>query len=293
MAHRILVLETSHPVVAALRRFLRAAGFEVQAASPASVLGGVDPAAFVAVALRASAPEGKDALAALRRADPALPVVLLLDDEDEPSGRLDADGALSAPLTRTAVVSLFQALARLRAEGARARKLDRELAANPASLQDYEFFKKLLLVEVKRSRRYHYPVSLALLAVDGWKERAATLDEKTRSAMLGEMLALVVGGVRDIDLPLLYDGERLLVFMPHTDALGARTVAQRLVRRARSHPAGITASVGVSTFDGEGTMSFSTLVRGAADALVEAQGRGGDQAEQGTGRARPERASPA
>jgi two-component system cell cycle response regulator len=97
--------------------------------------------------------------------------------------------------------------------------------------------------------------------------------------------------VRDIDLPLLYDGERLLVFMPHTDALGARTVAQRLVRRARSHPAGITASVGVSSFDGEGTMSFSTLVRGAADALAKAQGRGGDQAEQGTGKSRRERVS--
>jgi len=68
-------------------------------------------------------------------------------------------------------------------------------------------------------------------------------------------------------------------------------VAQRLVRRARSHPAGITASVGVSSFDGEGTMSFSTLVRGAADALLLAQGRGGDQAEQGTGKPRRERAS--
>jgi PleD family two-component response regulator len=133
-------------------------------------------------------------------------------------------------------------------------------------------------------------VSLLLLAVDGWKERAARLDEHGRSALLGEVLALVAGGVRDIDLPLLYDEERLLVFMPHTAALGARTVAQRLVRRARTHPAQLTASVGVSTFDGEGTMSFSTLVRSAGDALLEAQGRGGDQAEQGTGRPRRERA---
>jgi len=194
-----------------------------------------------------------------------------------------------APLTRTAVVGLFGALARLRAEAARTRKAERELAAGPAALQDYEFLKKLLLVEVKRSRRYHYPVSLLLLAVDGWKARAAQLDDRKRSALLGEMLALVAGGVRDIDLPLLYDEERLLVFMPHTGALGARTVAQRLVRRARSHPAKVTASVGVATFDGEGTMSLATLVRGAATALAEAQERGGDQAEQGTGRSRRER----
>jgi two-component system cell cycle response regulator len=291
MAQRILVLETSPPVVAALRRLLHGAGFEVQVVSPSAALDGIDPAAFAVAALRASAPDGPRALEELRRADPKLPVVLLLDDEDEPAGRLPADGALVSPLTRTAVGSLFRALARLRAEVDRTRTLDRDLAARPPNLQEYEFFKKLLLVEVKRSRRYHYPVSLALLAVDGWKARAAKLDERARSALLGETLALVVGGVRDIDLPLLYDGERLLVFMPHTDALGARTVAQRLVRRARSHPAGITASVGVSSFDGEGTMSFSTLVRGAADALLQAQGRGGDQAEQGSEQPRRERAS--
>jgi two-component system, cell cycle response regulator len=290
MAQRILVIETSHPVVAALRRFLRGGGFEIQVASPGAPLGSVDLSGFAVAAVRASAPDAPRVLEALRAADPALPVVLLLDEEEEPAGRLPADGALVAPLTRTAVVSLLGALARARAEAGRARELERELASRPVALQDYEFFKKLLLVEVKRSRRYHYPVSLALLAVDGWKERATSLDEQQRSSLLGEVLALVAGGVRDIDLPLLYDGERLLVFMPHTDALGARTVAQRLVRRARTHPAGITASVGVSTFDGEGTMSFSTLVRGAAEALLEAQGRGGDQAEQGTGKPRQERA---
>jgi len=291
MAQRILVLETSHPVVAALGRLLQGAGFEVQVAAPAAALDGIDPSGFAVAALRASSPDAPRALEAIRSADPKLPVVLLLDDEDEPAGRLPADGALVSPLTRTAVVSLFRALARLRVEVDRTRPLDRDHSARPANLREYEFFKKLLLVEVKRSRRYHYPVSLALLAVDGWKERAAKLGERERSTLLGEMLALVVGGVRDIDLPLLYDGERLLVFMPHTDALGARTVAQRLVRRARSHPAGITASVGVSSFDGEGTMSFSTLVRGAADALAQAQGRGGDQAEQGTGNPRRERVS--
>jgi diguanylate cyclase (GGDEF)-like protein len=290
MAQRILVLETSHPVVAALRRFLRGTDLEIQVASPVEPLAGLDLAAFAVAAVRASAHEGPRTVEALRAADPSLPVVLLLDEEDEPGGRLPADGALVAPLTRTAVVSLLGALARARAEAGRARMLERELAARPVALQDYEFFKKLLLVEVKRSRRYHYPVSLALLAVDGWKERAASLDEHQRSTLLGEVLALVAGGVRDIDLPLLYDGERLLVFMPHTDALGARTVAQRLVRRARTHPARITASVGVATFDGEGTMSFSTLVRGAAEALLEAQGRGGDQAEQGAGKPRQERA---
>jgi len=278
MAHRILLLDGSPPLVAALRRFLKGTDLEVQVASPAGGLEGIDLAKISVAAVRPASPEGRRAFEALRTADPSLPVVLLVDEEDEPVSRLSADGTLVSPLTRTAVVSLFRALARLRAEAESGRTLARQIAAHPATLPDYEFFKKLLLVEVKRSRRYHYPVSLALLAVDGWADRAARLDEALRSAMLGEVLALVASGVRDIDLPLLYDAERILVFMPHTDALGARTAADRLVKRARSHPGDLTASVGVASFDGEGTMSFAALVRGAADALLEAQGKGGDQA---------------
>jgi PleD family two-component response regulator len=79
--------------------------------------------------------------------------------------------------------------------------------------------------------------------------------------------------------------------MPHTDALGARTAAERLVKRARAHPGGLTASVGVASFDGEGTMSFSALVRGAADALVDAQQKGGDRAEHAPARQHRERES--
>jgi two-component system cell cycle response regulator len=279
MAHRILLLDTSPPLVAALRRFVKGTDLELQVSASSGGLDGVDLGQVSVVAIRPAAPEGRRAFEALRTADPSLPVVLLVDEEDEPGSRLPADGTLVAPLTRTAVVSLFRSLARLRAEAELGRTMARQAAAHPAGLPDYEFFKKLLLVEVKRSRRYHYPVSLALLAIDGWAERAARLEGPLRSSLMGEVLALVASGVRDIDLPLLYDAERILVFMPHTDALGARTAADRLVKRARAHPGGLTASVGVGSFDGEGTMSFSALVRGAADALLEAQARGGDRAE--------------
>ena len=289
MAQRILLVDSSPPVVAAMRRFLHGVGLELQAVSPAAGLEGVDPASFAVAAVRPGAPGGREALAALRAADPTLPVVLLLDDEEDPAGRAPADGALVAPLTRSAVAGLFGALARLRTAEARVAYLERVQAARPVTLPDYEFLKKLLLVEVKRSRRYHYPASLALIAVDGWRERAARLDESLRSALLGELLALVASGVRDIDLPLLYDGERLLVFMPHTDALGARTVADRLVGRAHEHPGSLTVSVGVASYDGEGTMSFSSLVRGAGEALQAAQAKGGDRAEHGVARGRRDR----
>jgi PleD family two-component response regulator len=289
MAYRALLLDGSPPLVAALRRYLKGADFEVQV-SPPEALAGTNLSQVSIAAVRPGSKEGRAAFEALRAADPALPIVLLVDDEDEPGTRLPADGVLVAPLTRTAVVSLFRALARLRAETDLGRTLARQMTGGSTELPDYEFFKKLLLVEVKRSRRYHYPVSLALLAVDGWAERARNLSEALRSAFLGEVLALVASGVRDIDLPLLYDVERILVLLPHTDAFGARTVAERLVKRARNHPGGLTVSVGVATYGGEGNMSFASLVRGASGALSAAQKAGGDRAEQAPERRKREMA---
>ncbi len=287
MAHRILLLDASPPLVAALRRYLKGADFEVQVAAPES-LDGIEFASVAVAALRPGTKAGRAAFDLLRTADHTLPIVLLVDEEDEPGARLPADGTLVAPLTRTAVVSLFRALARLRAETELGRTLARQMAENPSGLPDHEFFKKLLLVEVKRSRRYHYPVSLAMLSVDGWAERVGKLAEALRSALLGELLALVASGVRDIDLPLLYDHEHILVFMPHTDALGARTAAERLVKRARTHPGGLTVSVGVASYGGEGNMSLATLVRGAVGAHAEARKGGGDRAEQAVGRRKRE-----
>lgn len=281
MTHRILLVETSHPVVAAVRRFLHGTGLELQVAPDASGLEEGDVAGCAVALLRAGADGGREALARLRARAPSLPVVLLVDEEEDPAARDAPDGVLAAPLSRSALLSLLRVHLRLRAETERAARLERELGERPASMPDYEFLKRLLLVEVKRSRRYHYPASLALVAIDGWKERAAGMDATARSALLGEVLALVARGVRDIDLPLVFDEERLLVFMPHTDALGARTVAARLVRRARAHPGGLTVSAGVATYGGEGTLSLAGLVRAASDALHQAQAAGGDRPAQG------------
>jgi diguanylate cyclase (GGDEF)-like protein len=294
MAQRILVIEESGPVVGALRRHLEGAGFRVDVDTPSGALEGLEPGAFGAAIVRPEVAGGAPFLEKLKRSDPTLPVVLLFHDEEEAAAEeLSADGLLVAPLSRPAVVSLCRAMARVHAQALRIAELEKQQQMRPSAvgIYDYEFFKKLLLMEIKRSRRYRYPVSLALVAVDRWKEFSARMAGRARAALLGELLALVAGAVRDIDLPLLYNEERLLVFMPHTPARGALEVANRVVQRTRGHPANLTASVGVATFDGEGTMSFSSLVRAASDALVRAQGAGGDQAAHAGGRARRDRVS--
>ena len=80
---------------------------------------------------------------------------------------------------------------------------------------DLEFLKKLLFVEVRRSKRYGYPLSLALVAVDRWEPLAAPLSARARTALLAEVLGVVTASLRDVDLALPFSGERFVVVMPH------------------------------------------------------------------------------
>ncbi len=295
MAQRILVVEESRTVAAALRRPLVGAGFKVDEAAPEEALSLLEVGVHALAIVRPDASGGIPVVDLLKKADPTLPVVLVFPDEDEAeagAGALVADGLLVGPLVAPVVVSCCRAMSRLRAQAKRIVELER---AKPSvkGLQDYEFFKKLLLMEVKRSRRYRYPVSLALVAVDRWKEAAAKLDRRSRAALLSDLLGVVAGAVRDIDLPILYSEDRFLVFMPHTRGDGAQQVSSRIVSRvrARKGPVPVTVSAGVSTFEGEGTVSFSALTKAAAEALSRAQAAGGDQAARASGARKRERIS--
>ena len=134
---------------------------------------------------------------------------------------------------------------------------------------------------MKRSRRYGYPVSLALLAVDRWPEILAAQGARNATALLADLLALLTASLRDIDLAVPFGEDRFVVLMPHTPADGALRVARRLVAKVRDRGAlaQVTASSGVAGHTGEGTVSFGNLVKRAAGALNRARADGGDRAE--------------
>ncbi len=280
MAPRVLLVEESPPVIEAVRGPLEGAGFRVDVASAAPGLE-PQPGTLDVAVIRAEA-AGAGLLASFRAADPTLPVVLLLADEHEAAAGAGAaaDGVLVAPLTAAGVVSCCRAMARLAALERRVRELEAAAPAPAAGLTDYQFFKRLLLMEVKRSRRHRYPIALAFAAVDRWREVAADLDAKARQGVLHDVLGVLTGAVRDIDLALLYSEDRFLVFMPHTRSDGAFQVATRLVTRVRerAREPRVTLSAGIATFEGEGAVSFAALARSAAEALAAAQAEGGDRA---------------
>jgi diguanylate cyclase (GGDEF)-like protein len=172
-------------------------------------------------------------------------------------------------------------------------------AVGASSSPDFEFLKRLMLMEVKRSRRYRYPIALLLVDLDGFAERSFVLAPAARTAVLAEALGALVAGVRDIDVAVPLADSRFVVFLPHTPRSGALVVAERLRERVKGLHGlqGATASVGVAVSEppsGKGAssgspaqVSFGSLLKEAGEALRRAQAAGGDRVEPAGGKPQP------
>ncbi len=283
MSGRVLVAIESKPVVAALRRDLEQTGFAVDVTPPAAAAGKVDPALHEVALVRAAA-GAELVVASLHQADPQLAVVAIFFDEEEASGypgALGADGLLVGPLTALQVASTCALAARLTLARRQLAEQTRVAAPQAASgVHDLAFLKRLLFVEVKRSRRFGYPISLALISVDRWDELSEQLGPRARTTLLGELTGVVATVVRDIDISVPFSDDRLVVLMPHTATSGGLQVARRICARVRERSSTIplTVSAGLASHDGHGTVSFGSLVKRASEALTRAHEAGGDRA---------------
>lgn len=144
-------------------------------------------------------------------------------------------------------------------------------------------FKEVLFVEVKRARRYGFPLALALLAFD---PLSGAHRAKVQSQLMGGLALAIRRSLRDTDYPVQYSSDRVLLLMPHTDLAGSLIVARRICERVSRaslqadeevlHP---TISVGVAAGEPGREYGFSDLVRQAHDGLTQAMARGGNRVE--------------
>ncbi len=279
MTRRILLADDASPVADALRRDLEDRGFAVDLVAPADAAARAAPGRYGVALVGGTARGG--VVAALKGTDPHLPVVAVFLDRKEAAASPDArhaDGVLVAPLTASGVAAVCDLSARLRDLSARVSDLEGRAARR--SGPDLELLKRLLLAEVKRSRRYGHPLSLALVALDQAEGRAGAASPRARAAALAGVLRVVTASLRDLDLAVPFSRERIVVVMPHTREDGALRVARRLCARVRGDDASrVTVSVGVAAHPGDGTVSFAGLVKRAGDALERARAAGGDRAE--------------
>jgi diguanylate cyclase (GGDEF)-like protein len=299
----ILVAEPAAAVAGALRKFLENAGHEVTVAG--EVREALERVRELAPALvLASVTDSFDGEALCRQVKeeaPTIPVLLLyLPEEEQPEARSAGAGAeacLVGPLKRATVVScvsLMMQLAQAR-ETVSVVRTEMQLMQHQgprrepsSSGADLEFLKRLLFMEVKRSRRYRYPISYLLLEPDRYAERIAALPAAQRTSALAEVLRRLSEALRDIDVAVPFAEGRFIVFLPYTPHEGAMVVAERLrqrVKEVESVP-GLTASMGLAVFEpsaqkGQAQVSFGSLMKEAGDALRRAQAAGGDRVEGG------------
>jgi two-component system, NtrC family, response regulator AtoC len=108
-----------------------------------------------------------------------------------------------------------------------------------------------LEAEVDRASRYHRPLALAMVRVEGAPELA--------DAFVDGVLA----GLRRIDLIAEYGPNEFVLVLPETDAGGARTV----VERGGVATPGVKVSAGFATFPESGSHA-AALIGGARDDLA-------------------------
>ena len=148
-----------------------------------------------------------------------------------------------------------------------------------------EYFERVLVMELKRARRYGYSLAACLVGLDAWQADEVPpppVAVKLRTQVASAIAAIV----RDIDMPVDLAEDRMLVFLPYADLDGAVRVGKRIaasVARLREATDGDgqswrgTVSIGIAALKPGKPVSFARLMREATSALKAAQLRGGDQ----------------
>jgi diguanylate cyclase (GGDEF)-like protein len=300
----MLVAEPAAPISGALRRFLESAGHEVMLASDVpDAMGRVrEMAPAVVMASVSDGFDGEGLCRQVKAEAPGIPVLLLyLPEEEYPEARAASAGAeacLVGPLKRATVVSCVsllmqvaqarEAVTQIRSEMQMMQSGGRREQTGSGPSPDLEFLKRLLFMEVKRSRRYRYPISFLILEPDKYADRLGALPPMQRTSVLADVLGKLAEALRDIDLAVPFAEGRFIVFLPHTPYEGAMVVAERLLQRVKEVQSfsGLTASIGLAVFEpaamkGQAQVSFGTLMKEAGESLRKAQMAGGDRVEGG------------
>lgn len=132
-----------------------------------------------------------------------------------------------------------------------------------------------LVVEAAQKQK---PLSLLVSDIDYFKSINDTYGHNAGDAVLQEFANRLKSNARSMDLVCRFGGEEFVIVMPDTDLALAYTIAERLRKAVADTPflvegsreVEITASMGISTFEGEGDTPLELLER-ADKALYQAK----------------------
>jgi two-component system cell cycle response regulator len=149
-------------------------------------------------------------------------------------------------------------------------------------LANRRVFRETMDSEIRRSRRYRWPVTVLMLDLDHFKAVNDSFGH-----MLGDIVLARVGGivrqaVRDADAACRVGGEEFAVVLPETAREGGYAVAERIRRRVEhafrgatveGHDIPMTVSAGLAIFP-EDALHVDELIARADEALYGAKHAG-------------------
>jgi len=129
--------------------------------------------------------------------------------------------------------------------------------------------------EIKGARRYGYPISLAIMDIDDFKEFNDTYGHLEGDRILAELGRLLKEEIRASDYAARLGGEEFVIVLPHTKKEAAAIMAERLKRKIKEK-LGISVSIGIGEFPTDAN-TLRVLLRKADQALYEAKKKGKDR----------------
>lgn len=150
------------------------------------------------------------------------------------------------------------------------------------------YFGEALEREFERARRYHRPLSLAMLDLDGFKAVNDSCGHPQGDQVLRQTARLLLQGVRFVDVVARYGGDEFAIIMPETSLKSASRTANRLLKEIRRSPFlheekiyPLSASFGVVSLN-QHHLSPQSFLHEADEALYRAKRQGRDQIVSGS-----------
>lgn len=133
--------------------------------------------------------------------------------------------------------------------------------------------------EIERAKRYQYPLSFAMIDIDGFKVYNDTFGHQAGDDVLRATAQCIRGSLRNFDVAARYGGEEFILVLPETETNAAAALAERLRNRVeqfflRTQPEqAVTISIGIASLNPK-LQSKQQIIRAADQALYAAKKRG-------------------